>query len=109
MRLEDQTRVSHALLQYSYLQLLDLLTTIAFMIHGVKEGNPVVRLAIQAAPTPLFGLVIVKVLAILLGLYCWQRAKVRLLWRINLLFAGLVAWNLVMLILGALRGTLAAA
>lgn len=104
--------MTHALLQYSYLQLLDLLTTVAFMIHGVQEGNPLVRLAIQNAPTPLLGLLVIKALAIGLGLYCWQRAKERLLWRINFLFATLVAWNLVMLILGALTklgGTFAAA
>ena len=31
------------MLQYSYLQVLDFLTTIAFLLNGVKEGNPLVR------------------------------------------------------------------
>jgi hypothetical protein len=37
------------LLQFSYLQLLDLLTTIAFLANGVSEGNPIVAFAIRNA------------------------------------------------------------
>lgn len=42
--------------QYSYLQVLDLLTTVAFLINGVKEANP---------------------LAIALGVYCRRIPKYR--------------------------------
>ena len=91
----------NAIVQFSYLQLLDLLTTIAFLVIGVHEGNPLVRMAMSAAPTPMVGLLLVKTGALLLGVYCWQRNKDRLLWRINMLFALLVAWNLVALIVGA--------
>jgi hypothetical protein len=87
--------------QYAYLQLLDLLTTIAFLLHGITEGNPMVRLAMNAAPNPVWGLLAVKLIALLLGLYCWKRAKFQLLGRVNVLFAILVAWNLVALILGS--------
>jgi len=90
------------LLQFVYLQVLDLLTTLAFLLNGIREGNPLVRWALNAAPTPLGGLVGVKVLAILLGLCCWRLGKERLLVRINFLFAVLVAWNLVALIAGSL-------
>ena len=89
------------LLQYSYLQFLDLLTTVAFLLQGVREGNPLVRLAIEYAPHPLGGLLAVKVLAIGLGVYCWKMGKLRLLSRINLLFALVVAWNLTALIVGS--------
>ena len=99
--------MNQLLLQYAYLQVLDFLTTVAFMINGVREGNPLVRLAVQYAPHPLGGLVAVKVAAVALGLYCWVRGRDRLLARINWLFAFVVAWNLAALIIAtAQRGAL---
>ena len=91
--------MNQLILQYSYLQVLDFLTTIAFMINGVKEGNPLVRFAVNVAPHPLSGLLMVKALALALGLYCWMRGREKLLNRMNILFAILVAWNLAALIL----------
>ena len=90
--------MAQLLLNYAYLQMLDLLTTIAFMLHGVQEGNPLVRWAITVSPSPLVGLVLVKMAAVCLGFYCFQRRKERLLGRINLGFGMLVAWNMVALI-----------
>ena len=99
--------MNQLILQYSYLQVLDFLTTIAFMIAGVKEGNPLVRLALHYAPHPLGGLIAVKLAAVALGVYCWTRGRERLLMRINLLFAILVAWNLAALIMAtAQRGAI---
>src|SRR5579883_2129301 len=34
--------VHHVFLNYTYLQILDFLTTIAFLVHGVREANPFV-------------------------------------------------------------------
>ena len=93
--------MNQLLLQYSYLQVLDFMTTIAFLINGVREGNPLVRFALQYAPHPLGGLLAIKVLAIGLGFYCWRGGRERLLMRINILFAVVVAWNLVALIIGS--------
>ena len=90
--------MTQLLFQYSYLQILDFLTTIAFLMHGVREGNPVVRWAINLFPSPIAGLVAVKLIAVALGIYCWHRGRDRLLVRVNVLFAGLVAWNLLALI-----------
>jgi hypothetical protein len=95
--------VNTALLQYSYLQLLDLLTTIAFLLQGVREGNPLVRLAIAYAPNPIGGLLAIKLAALGLGIYCWRLRKVKLLNRINVMFAVVVAWNLGALIIGSVR------
>jgi len=92
--------VNQLLLQYSYLQMLDLLTTVAFMLHGVHEANPVVRFALQSSSHPLGGLLAVKIMALGLGIYCWRCGRDRLLTRINVLFAIVVAWNLVALIVG---------
>ena len=97
--------MTHLVMQYSYLQVLDLLTTIAFLVHGVQEGNPLVRLMLDVAPTPLGGLVAVKMLAILLGLFCWRMGKSRLLTRINVFFAVVVAWNLIALIMVSVQRT----
>lgn len=88
-------------LQYSYLQMLDFMTTVAFLLNGVQEGNPLVRLALQYSSNPIGGLLVVKVIALALGVYCWKAGRERLLLRINVLFALLVAWNLVALILNS--------
>ena len=93
--------MNQLILQYSYLQLLDLMTTIAFLIHGVQEANPMVRLAIQYSHNPLMGLLLIKTAAIGLGLFCWKMDKERLLRRMNLLFAVLVTWNLAALIVAS--------
>ncbi len=80
--------------------MLDLLTTVAFMLHGIREANPVVRFALQSSSHPLGGLLAVKMMALGLGIYCWRCGRERLLTRINILFAIVVAWNLVALIAG---------
>jgi hypothetical protein len=89
-------------LQFLYLQGLDLLTTVAFLMSGVSEANPFVRFAIQRAGDPLVGLVFVKAVALGLGMVCLGRGRVKLLQKANIFFALLVVWNLVSLILGLL-------
>ena len=93
--------MNQLLIQYSYLQVLDLMTTVAFLLNGVREGNPLVRFAMGTAPSPIGGLLLVKIGAIALGIYCWRRGRQRLLTRINILFALLVAWNMAALIMGS--------
>ena len=80
------------------------MTTIAFMLHGVREGNPLVRLALEYSPHPLGGLLAIKLAAIGLGVYCWKGGRNRLLSRINILFALVVAWNLAALIVASVKG-----
>ena len=94
------------LLQYSYLQVLDFMTTIAFMLHGVQEGNPLVRVALQYSPHPLGGLLLVKVLAVGLGMYCWRCGRERLLLKMNVLFATVVVWNIAALIVASTQAKL---
>ena len=90
--------MNNLILQYSYLQMLDLLTTIAFLINGVKEANPLVKGMMHVTSSPMLGMLLVKLLAIALGVYCWRIQKHRLLLRINILFALIVAWNMIALI-----------
>ena len=91
--------MNQLLWQYSYLQILDFLTTIAFLVNGVKEGNPLVRFALTVGANPIAGLVFIKLLAVILGIYCWRMGRQQLLARINILFAVLIAWNLIALII----------
>lgn len=100
---EQRQPLNQLLWQYSYLQVLDFLTTVAFLVNGVREGNPLVRMALSLPVNPIGSLLLVKLLALLLGFYCWRVGKRQLLWRINLLFAVLVAWNLVALILSSVQ------
>ena len=95
--------MNHLLVQFAYLQLLDLMTTLAFLVNGIREGNPLVRFLIDRSSNPISALVAVKVMAVLLGLYCWRMGRLRVLTRMNLLFAVVVAWNLVALIVGSIR------
>jgi hypothetical protein len=93
--------LNQAIIHYSYLQVLDFLTTVAFLVNGVQEGNPIVRLFLEAAPSPMGGLLVIKLLAVALGLYCWRMGKGVLLKRVNVFFAVVIAWNLVALIVGS--------
>ena len=89
------------LAQFVYLQILDVLTTIAFLLQGVAEFNPVVRWAMRTGPDPVSGLVLLKLAAVVLGIYCALSARQRLLRNVNVFFAVLVAYNLVALILAS--------
>ena len=89
------------LAEFVYLQVLDLLTTIAFLMHGAAELNPVVKWIMRESPSAFGGLLLVKVVAILLALYCMARARHRLLRMVNVFFALLVAYNVVVLIMSA--------
>jgi len=89
------------LAEFIYLQLMDLLTTVAFMMYGVAEVNPVVKWAMRESPSALGGLFLVKVAAVLLALFCMARSQQRLLRGVNVFFACLVAYNIVVLIMNA--------
>lgn len=96
------SQINRLLFQFSYLQVLDFLSTIAFLLNGIREANPVVRWALKLSPNPIGGLIAIKFMAIILGVYCWRLGRERLLSKINVVFATLVAWNLIALIVGTL-------
>jgi len=89
------------LLRFAYLQLLDILTTLAFLVSGVQEGNPLVRSLISATGNPLLALLYLKLFGVALAIYCCRRGKLQLLGRINFLYSIVIAWNLVALVLGS--------
>ena len=87
------------LAQFIYLQLLDTLTTIAFMMQGVSEGNPLMRWAMRVSPNPISGIFLLKAAGVALAILCIYRSRERLLKRVNVFFAALVVYNLLALIL----------
>jgi hypothetical protein len=86
------------LIQFAYLQALDVLTTIAFLDRHVAEANPLLRVFVERAPSPLAALLWAKALALALGGGCLLTGRTRVLSRANLFFAALIVWNLVALI-----------
>jgi hypothetical protein len=86
-------------MQFAYLQALDLLSTTAFLLRGVQEGNPLVRFAMAISPNPVIGLAMVKVMAVLLACAALRMGKEQFLTKINWFFALIVAWNLFCLVL----------
>ena len=88
------------LLQYCYLQLLDMLTTVAFLRNGIKEANPILSTLIQYASSPVQILIGAKLVAIALAYVCWRLQKKQLLARVTILYAALVCWNIVALLVG---------
>ena len=93
--------MTHLLVQYSYLQILDFVSTVAFLAYGIQEANPLVRWLMDTSSSPVTGLLLVKLAAIALGVVAWRMNRRRLLSRINIFFAVVVVWNLVALVLGS--------
>lgn len=91
----------HVLTAFIYLQLLDVLTTIAFMMHKVEEMNPLIKWAMRESFNPLMGLVLVKVAAVMLAVLCVASSRYSVLRKVNVFFALVVAYNVVVLILVA--------
>jgi hypothetical protein len=81
-----------ALLIFAILQLADLGTTVAVFKHGGVELNPLVQHFLILGP--VLGVILVKVLALAIGLGCFIMAKYRALLMANVVFAGIVVWNL---------------
>lgn len=76
------------------LQFLDGATTMWFLRHGVAEGNPLIRAAFGLTASPAAGIAITKIAAVALGALAWRSGRQRLLWAVNVVFAGCVLWNL---------------
>jgi len=74
------------------LQVLDLLTTLAAFRVGGFEVNPIVA-SLTIHFGPLGGVVLSKAIAVLLMLGVRRR-----LWMVNLVYIGVICWNLVVVI-----------
>jgi hypothetical protein len=82
---------------FVFLQLVDLLTTIMGLKWGSQEFNPFIRSLMQVGL--LEGLLACKLLVLVLaGVMIWYE-RVRVLLVVNYIFAALVIWNLVQLLM----------
>jgi hypothetical protein len=81
---------------FVYLQLLDLLTTLIGFRIGAGEASPFIRLLMQAGPA--VGVAASKLLALGLGGICIYLHKQRLIRWATYWYAGLVVWNLMVML-----------
>jgi hypothetical protein len=77
---------------FIYLQLLDFITTMLGFRLGAAEASPFIRLLLHIGPA--LGVALSKVLAVALGGVCIWLKKDRIISWINYWYAGLVVWNL---------------
>jgi hypothetical protein len=85
----------HLLLAFAVLQLCDLITTLTFLHHGVQEANPLVRYAMQTGGQPVGGLILAKISAAGLALFCWRSGRIALLRKATIGYGLLIVWNLI--------------
>jgi hypothetical protein len=81
---------------FVYLQLLDLLTTLVGFKLGASEASPFVRFLMDYGPVA--GVALSKVIALALGAICVYTKRVRLMKWATYWYAGLVVWNLMILL-----------
>ena len=85
---------------FAILQSLDLLTTLVFLHNGVAEGNPLLIWGLGHARSPWIGLVAAKLLAMLIGLYCYRTGRMTALRLANVGYFVIVGLNLVTIAAG---------
>ena len=81
---------------FVYLQVLDLLTTLAGFKTGASEASPFIRLLMHFGPA--VGVCLSKVLALALGAMCVLLNRHRLLRWVSYWYAALVVWNLAIIL-----------
>jgi hypothetical protein len=81
---------------FLYLQLLDFLTTLLGFRLGASEASPFIRTLLHFGPA--FGVALSKGVALGLGAFCIWRKKTRVIGWINYWYAGLIVWNLVVIL-----------
>ena len=81
---------------FLYLQILDVLSTLIGFSLGNTEASPFVRLLIRFGPVA--GLVLSKVVALGLVAACFMLKRMRMIRFINYWYAGLIVWNLVVVL-----------
>lgn len=87
---------------FVYLQLLDFLTTLAGFGMGASEASPFIVKLIHST-SPVAGLAASKIIGLTIGGFCIATNKARLVGWINYWYAGLVVWNLCVLVVAGHR------
>ena len=81
---------------FVYLQLLDLLTTLVGFRIGAAEASPFIRFLMHLGP--VWGVGASKILALGLGAICLYFNKPHLIRLATYWYAGLVVWNLMVML-----------
>lgn len=84
---------------FIYLQVLDLLTTLVGFKFGASEASPFIRFLMAWGPAT--GVMLSKVGALTLGAVCLWWNKHHLIRWISYWYAGLVIWNLCIILRAA--------
>lgn len=79
---------------FAYLQVLDLLTTLVGFRIGAEEASPFGRLLFALHFSPVVALACIKAAAVVLAALCLWRKRQRVIRWVNYWYAGLVIWNL---------------
>ena len=82
---------------FLYLQLLDFMTTLIGMKIGLGEASPFIRWLMHGDTT--IGLAASKVMALLLVAVCIGLGRIHIVRWINYWYAGLVIWNMALILL----------
>ncbi len=82
---------------FVYLQILDFLTSVLFLKMGLRETGLVARFLVGW--NPVLGVMMVKLAAILVGVIAVRLQKGRVRRLANVGYGGVVAWNLLCMIL----------
>jgi hypothetical protein len=82
---------------FVYLQLLDFLTTMVGFKLGAREVSPFIVKLIHAT-SPAMGVAASKLVGLGIGGLCVAMNRARLVGWINYWYAGLVVWNLCMIL-----------
>jgi hypothetical protein len=90
--LHDQRATMRIIEVFAFTQALDFLTTLIGLRLGAQEANAFIRLLMELGPVT--GLAICKILAFgLAGMFLYMN-RLRLIVKINYIFAAIVLWNL---------------
>jgi hypothetical protein len=82
---------------FIYLQILDFLTTMLFLKMGLFESSWVVGALVHWSP--ILGVMLAKAVAIAIGCLAIRYHKDRVVKLANVGYSGVVAWNLLCMIL----------
>jgi hypothetical protein len=89
---------------FLYLQLLDFLTTMVGFKLGASEASPFIAKLIHAS-TPAIGVAVSKALGLSIGGLCVFLNRARLVGWINYWYAGLIVWNMFIILAAGSRLT----
>lgn len=87
---------------FLYLQVLDFITTLVGFRVGAAEASPFIAKLIHVS-SPLAGVAVSKVVAIAIAAFCLFTQRQKLVNWINYWYAGLVVWNLVIILIAINR------